>query len=63
MNCAKLPRLLSILVVFLVCVGSAHAEDISGTISSTKVISADSRLVGDVTYGHSDPCISFGALA
>jgi parallel beta-helix repeat protein len=48
--------------VLLAGAGSAEAEDISGVITTTKVIYADSRLVGDVTCTTADgPCIDFGA--
>lgn len=47
---------------FLVCAAHAQATDISGTISTTKIISEDSRLVGDVTCTvNGDPCIRIGA--
>ena len=36
-------------IVVLVSVGSVHAMDISGTISSTLTITENSKLVGDVT--------------
>jgi hypothetical protein len=40
----------------------AAAEDISGTISRTLLLSEDSRLVGDVTCEVTGaPCIAFGA--
>ena len=40
----------------------AEAEDISGTIDTTKTIFEDSQLVGDVTCTMTDsPCIDFGA--
>lgn len=46
----------------LVAVGVAQAEEISGTISITKVIFDDSQLVGDVTCTVTGaPCIQFGA--
>jgi len=46
----------------LLWVGVAHATDISGAISSTLVITADSKLVGNVTCTVSGaPCIQFGA--
>jgi len=51
----------------LVCgVGTAHATDLKGTITSTVTISDDSRLVGDVTcaipltVSGANPCIAFG---
>lgn len=41
---------------------SAAAEDISGLITSTRIIRDDSRLVGDVTCMVTGaPCIQFGA--
>ena len=43
-------------------VGSAHAADIGGTISSTLTITEDSQLVDDVTCTLTDaPCIAIGA--
>lgn len=40
----------------------AHADDISGLITSTRTILQDSRLVGDVTCTVTGaPCIAFGA--
>ena len=40
----------------------ATAEDISGTLSATRVIVEDSRLVGDVTCTTTTtPCLQFGA--
>ena len=54
--------LVSLLVALLVCARSAHATDISGTISTTLMILEDSKLVGDVTCTVSGaPCIAFGA--
>ena len=42
--------------------GIARAEDISGTITRTLVLSEDTRLVGDVTCQVTGaPCIAFGA--
>lgn len=41
---------------------AASAEDISGIISTTRTITQDSRLVGDVTCRVTGaPCIAFGA--
>ena len=57
----------SLLVGVLVSAGTAHATEISGTISSTLTIFDDSELVGDVTCSVPltmpgvNPCISFGA--
>lgn len=46
----------------LLCTGKAQAEDISGTITSTKTIVEDSQLVGPVTCTITAvPCIDFGA--
>ena len=66
-----LSRLLTISVfcmfAVLVCGARAQATDISGTISTTLVISNDSELTGDVTctvgftMPGANPCISFGA--
>src|SRR5262244_1848098 len=47
---------------FVVFAGSAHATDISGTISKTLTITEDSQLVDDVTCVVNDaPCIAIGA--
>jgi hypothetical protein len=60
-------RVLSILVgllgaVVVVPTGTATAEDISGLITSTRVIREHSRLTGNVTCAVTGaPCISFGA--
>jgi hypothetical protein len=49
-------------VIFFGGAGTAKAEDISGTITSTKTIFEDSQLVGDVICTMTDsPCIDFGA--
>ena len=56
-----------VLVAVLVVVGTAHATEISGTITSTLTIFDNSELVGDVTcvvpptMPGPNPCISFGA--
>ena len=42
----------------LSCTGKAQAEDISGTITVTKTIFEDSRLVGDVTCTMTDSPVS-----
>ena len=48
-------------VVLLSC-GNAHAEDISGTVVRTLMLSENTRLVGDVTCTVTGaPCIAFGA--
>ena len=50
------------LVVLFVCAGTAHAADISGTITATLTIMEDSKLVGDVTCLVSGAaCIVIGA--
>ena len=49
-------------VVLAMFAAPAAAEDISGSISTTKVIVEDSRLVGNVTCTMTTiPCIQFGA--
>jgi hypothetical protein len=49
-------------VAFFVWAGSAHAEDISGPITTTLTILNDSKLVGDVSCTVSAAaCIVFGA--
>ena len=50
-------------MIFILAAGTrVFAEDISGTISATRTITADSRLVGDVTcLVTNNPCIVFGA--
>lgn len=61
--------IISVFCVFavLICGARAQATDISGTISTTLVISDDSELTGDVTctvgltMPGPNPCISFGA--
>lgn len=62
MTCARLIRLVSLSLSLAVSATPAAAEDISGTLSVTKVIVDDSRLVGDVTCTMTTaPCIQFGA--
>ncbi len=66
-----LPRRITVSVfcvfALLICGARAQADDISGTISTTKVIYNDSELSGDVTCAvpltnpGANPCISFGA--
>lgn len=49
-------------LILFVGAGVARAEDISGTITSTKMIFEDSQLTGDVDCTvTSAPCIQFGA--
>ena len=51
----------SFLVALLVCTRSAHAADISGTITTTLTILENSKLVGDVICTVTGaPCIAFG---
>lgn len=51
-----------VVVVLILASGTAHAEDISGTIVRTLMLSENSRLVGDVTCTVTGaPCIAFGA--
>ncbi len=48
--------------ILVLAPSSAYAEDLSGLISTTRVIREDSRLVGNVTCTVTGaPCISFGA--
>jgi hypothetical protein len=48
--------------ILLVLPGAAAADDLSGLITSTRIITQDSRLVGNVTCMVTGaPCISFGA--
>ena len=62
MRSTTIAWLTALSVGFFVGAGTAEAEDISGTITFTKVIYEDSRLVGDVTCTMTDgPCIDFGA--
>jgi parallel beta-helix repeat protein len=43
-------------------IADADVEDVSGTLASTRTISGNARLVGDVTCTMTDsPCIDFGA--
>ena len=62
MRCVRLVRFAFVLVFLTVCATRAAAEDISGTLSATKVIVEDSQLVGNVTCTMTtSPCIQFGA--
>jgi Right handed beta helix region len=57
-----LAKLASFLVTLLVCGDSIRAEDISGTITTTRTITDNSKLVGDVTCAVTGAaCIAFGA--
>ena len=50
------------LLVFVFCVGTVQATDISGTISATMAISEDSQLTGDVTCTVTNaPCLDIVA--
>ena len=52
----------TVLLAGLVGAGTARGEDISGVISSTKFITEDSRLVGNVTCTTTtEPCIDLAA--
>jgi hypothetical protein len=52
----------SVLCATCVCVGSMHATDIGGTISTTLTITTDSQLVDDVTCTVTNaPCIAIAA--
>jgi hypothetical protein len=54
--------LAGILMIASLGVGVAHAEDISGNITATKMIFEDSQLTGDVTCTVTGaPCIQFAA--
>lgn len=55
-------RFAAFLGAVLVCIGSMHAADIGGTISTTLTITEDSRMVDDVTCTVTGlPCIAIGA--
>ena len=58
----KYAPIVSILLLSVVAGRMVFAEDISGTIGATRIITDDSRLVGDVTCTVIDnPCIVVGA--
>src|SRR5919109_1004924 len=71
MNRSRVLGIMALMTVGLTAVGLAPAgsplqaifdETISGTISSTRVITHDARLTGDVTCTvNAAPCIQFGA--
>jgi parallel beta-helix repeat protein len=62
MTCSRGAPLTVVPLLLAVCAAPATAEDISGTISVTKVIVEDSRLVGDVVCTMTTtPCIQFAA--
>src|SRR6187549_1381490 len=51
-----------LLLLILAFAEAIRAEDISGVISATRIITNDSQLVGNVSCTMTDgPCISFGA--
>src|SRR5262245_46041684 len=55
-------RAMFVLLILFGCAEFARAEDIGGTITATKIIIEDSRLVADVTCTTTTgPCIQFGA--
>lgn len=62
MKCVPFVRSVFALVCLTVCTTMAAAEDISGPVSVTRIIVADSQLVGNVTCDITAiPCIQFGA--
>lgn len=67
MRCVRFVRLPFVRLAFVPWLLAVHAapataEDISGTIATTKTIVEDSRLVGDVTCTTTTtPCLQFGA--
>ncbi len=61
MRYQRLNRITLSLLALLLAWGIAQGENLSGVISSTKTITDDSKLTGDVTCGAIAPCISFGA--
>ncbi|HUE87724.1 MAG TPA: NosD domain-containing protein [Vicinamibacterales bacterium] len=62
MKRALVTAVVAVLLLAGTGIRAAQAEDISGTITVTKVIFENSRLVGDVTCTMTDgPCIDFGA--
>jgi parallel beta-helix repeat protein len=62
MRCVRPVRFAFVVVPLIVCATRAAAEDISGTLSATKIIVEDSQLVGNVTCTMTTtPCIQFGA--
>ena len=59
-RCTLVQSLLFVLIIMFVPAG--RADDITGTIATTRTIFNDSQLVGDVTCTMTDgPCILFGA--
>jgi hypothetical protein len=62
MHRAKGLVLVGLVGAALIVASNAHAEDISGTIVRTLILSENSRLVGNVTCTVTGaPCIAFGA--
>ena len=62
MMCVQRVRPVWFSLFLAACAAPVAAEDISGTLTVTKIIVDDSRLVGDVTCTMTTtPCIQFGA--
>ncbi len=62
MRCTRFAWLLLVPFCLAATPTAAKAEDISGTISATRIIVEDSQLVGNVTCTTTtSPCIQFGA--
>jgi hypothetical protein len=62
MRCMRFVRVALVPMFLAAYAAPAAAEDISGTISATKILIEDSRLVGDVTCTTTTTaCIQFGA--
>jgi len=61
MRYQRLSRTTLLFLALLLAWGIAQGEDLSGVISSTKTITDNSQLTGDVTCGALTPCILFGA--
>lgn len=62
MNTHRLSVVSGVMAAFIMSAAVARAEDISGTILRTLLLSEDTRLVGDVTCNvTAGPCIAFGA--
>lgn len=62
MNTSRLSVVSGVVAAFIMSAAVARAEDISGTIVRTLMLSENTRLVGDVTCNVTGgPCIAFGA--
>ena len=62
MNKSRLSVVSAVVAAFIMSAAVARAEDISGTIVRTLMLSENTRLVGDVTCTVTGgPCIAFGA--